>query len=268
MKFEVEHFDRNTDLIIKNLINQMKIYFTIGQVPIEWSDENETEHPRLSSPANPALSAARIGNRELILESSSESSELSDVNPTASRSRPRRSLVASNAKEHRQLSRVQSPPSEASATATAAPERAAAENEDELPMTVTVPGRRQEIAKRTGRKVQKPQVFKARQLAGRVDAILTELEHGTKDYFHPDGARVVQYAKNAYNYLHAHAGKLLHDVRSMLAEVEWKALADIPGALFKTNGVCIATSAERAAYNLFANLPENVVPVERLNEKA
>ena len=38
-------------------------------------------------------------------------------------------------------------------------------------MTVTVPGRRQEIAKRTGRNVQPPQVFMARLLAGHVDAI-------------------------------------------------------------------------------------------------
>ena len=50
-------------------------------------------------------------------------------------------------------------------------------------MTVTVSGRRQKIAKRTGRKVQPPQVFKARLLAGRVDAIWTDLEHCTKEYF-------------------------------------------------------------------------------------
>ena len=82
-------------------------------------------------------------------------------------------------------------------------------------MTVTVPGRRQKIAKRTGRKVQVPEVFKARQLAGRIYAICTHLEHG---YFHPDGARVVKHAKNAYMHLHAHGGDLLRDVRSMLAE--------------------------------------------------
>ena len=66
-------------------------------------------------------------------------------------------------------------------------------------MTVTVPGRRQEITKRTGRKVQPPQVFKARLLAGRVDAIWMELEHGTKEYFDRDSGRVVEYAMNSYN---------------------------------------------------------------------
>ena len=135
-------------------------------------------------------------------------------------------------------------------------------------MTVTVPGRRQEIAKRTGRKVQIPQVYKARKLAGRVDAIWTDLDHGTKDYFDPDGSQVVQHAKNAYNYLHAHGGDLFRDVRSMFFEVEWKVLADFFRALFKTNGIRVATSAERAAYNLLNNLPEDVVPVEHLKEKA
>ena len=78
----------------------------------------------------------------------------------------------------------------------------------------------------------------------------------------------MQHAKNAYNYLHVHGGDLLREVRSMLAEVQWKVLADFPWAIFKTNDIRIGTSAERAAYNLLANLPEDVVPVERLKEKA
>ena len=78
----------------------------------------------------------------------------------------------------------------------------------------------------------------------------------------------MQYAKNAYNYLHAHSCELLSDLRSMLAKVNWKALAEFSGALFKTNGVRIATSAERAAYNILAHLPEDVASVEQLKEKA
>ena len=115
-------------------------------------------------------------------------------------------------------------------------------------MMVTGPGIRQEIAKCTGRKVQPLQVFKARLLAGHVDKIWTDLEHSTKKYFDRDYARLVQYAKNAYYCLHVHGGDLLRDVRSMFAEVQWKVLADFPKALFKTNGIRIAISAERAAY--------------------
>ena len=95
-----------------------------------------------------------------------------------------------------------------------------------------------------------------------------DLEHGTKEYFDRDSARVVQYAKTAYNYLHTHGGDLLCDVRSMFTELQWKVLADFPRTLFKTNGVCIATSAERAAYHLLDNLPEDVVFVDRLKKKA
>ena len=117
-------------------------------------------------------------------------------------------------------------------------------------MTVTVPGRRQEIVQRTGRKVQQPQVFTTRLLAGRVDAIWTDLEHGTKDYFHTDCPRVVQNAKNAYYYLQVHGGDLRCEVRSMLADVQYKILADFPKALFKSNGPRVATSAELPACNL------------------
>ena len=35
MKFEVERFERGTDLTIKDWINQMETSFTIGQVPIK-----------------------------------------------------------------------------------------------------------------------------------------------------------------------------------------------------------------------------------------
>ena len=69
------------------------------RTPTDWSDEGETEGPRLCSTARKAFPAVVIGGRELLIDSSNESSELSDVNPTASRSRPRRSHAA---KEHRQ----------------------------------------------------------------------------------------------------------------------------------------------------------------------
>ena len=135
-------------------------------------------------------------------------------------------------------------------------------------MTVAVPGRRQEIAKRTGQKAKMPDVFKARHLAGRVDSIWRDLDHGAKEFFAPDGARITQHAKNAYNFLHVHGGELLRDVRSMLAEVQWKVLADFPRALWKTNGNRIASPAERAAFNLMANLPEDVIIPDLLREKA
>ena len=65
-----------------------------------------------------------------------------------------------------------------------------------------------------------------------------------------------------------YGGDLLREVRSMLTDVQWKILADFPKALFKTNGIRIVTSTERAAYNHLNNLPEDIVPVERLKDNA
>ena len=87
-------------------------------------------------------------------------------------------------------------------------------------MTVTIFRRRQGIAIRTARKVQKLQFFKASQLVGLIDVILTNFDHGTKNYFCSDSSRIVQYSKNFYNCLHAHGSDLLCDVRSMLADME------------------------------------------------
>ena len=111
-------------------------------------------------------------------------------------------------------------------------------------------------------------MYNTRQIDGRDDAILTDFYHGTKDYFDPDGSRVVQHDKYAYNYLHTHGGDLLRDVRSMIAEVEWNLLAAFFGALFKINGICIATSAERGTYNRLNFIADDVVTVESLKEEA
>ena len=79
----------------------------------DWSDEGKTERPRLSAPARQSSPAVVVGGRELLFDSSRELSELSDVNPTASRSRPRLSHAVN---EQRQPLRGHCPRSEASAT--------------------------------------------------------------------------------------------------------------------------------------------------------
>ena len=135
-------------------------------------------------------------------------------------------------------------------------------------MTVTVPGTRQEIAKRTGRKVQPPQVFKAKLLAGRVNTIWINHEHGTKEYFDRDCARIVHHAKNAYSYLHAHGGDLLRDVRSMFTEVQWKVIADFPKRALQDQRHSRSDLGGVRRKQLLNNLFEDVVLVDRLKEKA
>ena len=120
---------------------------------LEWSEDSEDE--RASQPSSPPRSTTRDAGQELVIASSNESSDLSNVDPTASRSKPQRPHGKS-----RQLSNCQVPRA-ASETTTAALEGDAAEMGIELPMTVAVPDRRQEIAKRTGQKAKAPDVFKA-----------------------------------------------------------------------------------------------------------
>ena len=125
----------------------------------DWSNKGETKHPRPSSPAHQAPPAAKIGGQALIVESCSESAELSNINLTASRWWQRQSHAALHTKEQRQPSNGESPQSKALVTWTAALKEAAVEDEKMLFMTVTVPIKRKEIAKRTGCKVQVPLLF-------------------------------------------------------------------------------------------------------------
>ena len=101
-----------------------------------------------------------------------------------------------------------------------------------------------------------------------MQAIWTTLEHGTSAYFHSDAALFARNARNAYAYLEAHGGNTLWAVRALLADVQWKLLAEYPDCLWKRYDPRISTSTERAAYNLMVNLPGELIPFERLNEKA
>ena len=129
-----------------------------------------------------------------------------------------------------------------------------------------MPGQRQEIAKRKNRKVT-AQVYHAKQLSGWVQAIWTTLEHGTSAYFHPGAPLVARHAQNAYAYLREHSGDTFRATRALLAEFTLKLLFKFHHSLWKAYGCCIASSTDRAAYNLMGNFPGDVVPLERLNKR-
>ena len=91
------------------------------------------------------------------------------MEPTASRSMPRRSNTFSRSK-------ARQPSSTASETQNAAAKGVSSEEENELPITFAVPSRCQAISKQTGKKVKAPDVYKVKQLAGRVDSICKEFD--------------------------------------------------------------------------------------------
>ena len=112
-------------------------------------------------------------------------------------------------------------------------------------------------------------MFKAKELAGRVDAIWTALDHGAAVYFAPELEPVARHARDVVAYL----AQLPNTddrraFRSFLAETQWKIVACIPRELYKTYGTRLATPIERAAYNCMQHFPREIVPMERLKEKA
>ena len=134
--------------------------------------------------------------------------------------------------------------------------------------TVAIPGRRALMLEKDklGKSMKAPvRVFKASQLAGRVDAIYTELEHGTLELF----AGAYDSIKARWNAVHGHLVKIdAGRTRSFLAEVQWKLFANFHRYLWKCYGPRIATPEEKAAYNLMAHLPRDLVPIKNLVTKA
>ena len=134
--------------------------------------------------------------------------------------------------------------------------------------TVAIPGRRAQMQEKDkhGNLVKAPvRVFKASQLAGRVDAIWTDLEHGTLELF----AGAYDSIKARWNAVHGHLMKIdAGRTRSFLAEVQWKLFANFHRYLWKCYGPRIAKPEEKAAYNLMAHLPRDLVPIKRLVDKA
>ena len=96
-------------------------------------------------------------------------------------------------------------------------------------MSIAIPGRRQAIAKITGK--CPAQSFHGKQLSRRVSSIYTALEHGASDFFGLDFAKVQRHARNAHIYLAKLPGDVLSTVRTFLSGVQWKILAVYPDTL-------------------------------------
>ena len=137
-----------------------------------------------------------------------------------------------------------------------------------IPKTVAIAGRRELMQEKDkhGKLVKAPvRVFKASQLSGRVDAIWTDLDHGTLELF----GNAYNTIKARWNAVHGHLLKIdAGRTRSFLAEVQWKLFAEFDRLLWKCYGPRVAKPEEKAAYNLMAHLPRELVPIKRLEYKA
>ena len=93
---------------------------------------------------------------------------------------------------------------------------------------MAIPGRREEIKRFTGTKVQAI-VTRARDLSGRVDALWTALDHGAMEYFSPDAVAVTRHARDVIAYLaQLPSGDDKRALRSFLAEGQSKIVTRLP----------------------------------------
>ena len=137
----------------------------------------------------------------------------------------------------------------------------------DIPVYMAIPGRREEIIRLLNTKPSAV-VTRARDLAGRVDALWTALDHGAMEYFSLDAIAVTRHARDVNAYLaQLQSGDDKRALRSFLAEGQWKIVTRLPRELYKTYGTRIATAKERAMYNFMQHLPREIVPMDRLNEK-
>ena len=259
-----------------------------------------TAAERSNSPQSSSASTSRVNspNKKRVvhrqsdeaatISSSSESSDLSDTDVAKAQESMKKSKRMYKIKTHKLKSSTSAPPSRmrqehSSPSMSEEPDAEASSQQTQkkkeaeiiqdirwrdISMSVAVPGRRDEIKRVTG--IKHPAVvFKARELAGRVDAIWTAFDHGAAVYFAPELEPVVRQARDVVAYLaQLPNADDRRAFRSFLAEAQWKIVACIPRELYKTYGTRIATPIERVAYNFMQHLPKEIVPMERLKEKA
>ena len=128
--------------------------------------------------------------------------------------------------------------------------------EPDYPETVAVPG-----CKRKG----KPMPFKTADLKGKVLNLWMDVQQCAREFLNPGTPTLVGRWNDVYGYL----TKInFQETQLFLAEVQWKIIVKFNPMLWKCLGTRWASPTERAMYNFMATLPQDIMPLERLREKA
>ena len=222
------------------------------------------------------IRSARKSKTQVSSGSSSEGSKAEEGEEASEGSCVMLPATAAKSKSKKAKSGSATPPARpksrgaTAAAAKATPEPAPQVPDDwkRIPKTVAIPGRRDAMREKDkhGHLVKSPvRVFKASQLSGRVDAIWTDLDHGIFELFVEAFAPI----KTRWDAIHGHLMKIdAARTRRFLSEIQWKLFANFPRNLWKCYGLRLANPEEKAAYNLMAHLPRDVVPIKRLTDKA
>ena len=126
----------------------------------------------------------------------------------------------------------------------------------EIPETIAVPGRKRD---------KRPGPLKTSNLQGRVIAIWTNLQQCGRDIFNPAILKII----NRFNDVYTDFCKIIHQQTHLfLAEVQGKLVVTFNPMLLQSLNLRWASLTERAMYNLMVTLPQDIMPQERLREKA
>ena len=166
--------------------------------------------------------------------SKSKSKKSTAVRPKTTEQEEEQSVVISD--EEQEASRAE-------------PEETAAE----VPETIAVPGRKRD---------KRPEPYKTANLQARVTAIWTDLQQCARVFLNPEVPKII----DRFNDVYKHLCKLSHQQTQLfLAEVQWKLVVTFNSMLWKSLGLRWASPIERVTYNLMATLPQDIMPLERLN---
>ena len=155
----------------------------------------------------------------------------------------------------------------ATASATAEPTGTLFEDDDPddpVPEYVAVPGRREKLWKEKKIKL-KISVFHAANLSAALAGIYTDVQPTGQDYFENAAGAVKRRWSDAYAFL-----KKVDYARTQafMAEVQWRVVVHFHERIWKTFGIRLAEPNERATFNFLATFPRELVPYDRLYEKA
>ena len=116
------------------------------------------------------------------------------------------------------------------------------------------------------RKIDKrPEPFNTSILQKCVTAIYTDLQQCAREFLNPAVPKII----DRFNDVYTHLCKISHQQTQLfLSEVQWKLVVTFNPMLWKILGMRWASPTERATYNLMATLPQDIMPLERLEEKA
>ena len=178
------------------------------------------------------------------------STSATSVASTSSKSKPKKSASISKTTEVETESVVISE-EEQEAEGTV-PER----QEEDFPKTVAVPGRN-----RKG----KPMPFKTEDMKGKVFNLWINLQQCAREFLIFGTPKIV----GRWNDVYGHLTKInFQETQLFLAEVQWKIIVKFNPMLWKCLGTRWASPTERAMCSFMATLPRDIMPLERLREKA